>query len=280
MPTSSDGVLTAEFDPDRNLVSLYVDGESWTGESPPSQVSITRSSPGVSSIPVRGAERLLAPGGTALWSDNEAPMATDVTYTVIGYSGPVLVGASSVIVSTRGAAWGAWVKVPGRPELTVLATVKSVGDMSRQTMGGYWQIPGGPTLSQSGGGASAQSAGMGALSATLTLSTRDPGLLGALDRAVRSAPGQVLLIQTGQPEELPSGYYFAESITQSNPLNMSSDDQPLRHVSLPLVESAIPAGPSTGWTGVTYQDVFEEFATYQALADTGATYLDVAQGTW
>jgi hypothetical protein len=251
--------------------------EEWT-YAVPDEVSVYRSVDGGSRIAVRGAEMAAAPGGTFVWSDNEAPLDASVTYTVEGYVGGQLVGMSSVTVQTVGAKWGAWLKVPGRPELTTLATVRSVGDQSRATLGGAWQIPGGPQISQSGAGALAQSAGMGALAAELVLTTKSPSDLAALQRAVRQAPGQVVLIQTAQPEELPSGYYFVSGMSTANPTNLRSDLQPLRWTTLALTEAVMPAGPASGWTGVTYTDVANAFETYQDLDDSGLSYLDLATG--
>jgi hypothetical protein len=278
MPTSPDGVLTAEFDPDRALVTLLTDGAAW-GEDPPDRVTLLRAVGDETPVVVRGADQALAPGGVLLWSDNEAPLDQVVTYTAQAetFDGTL---TSSVDVATTGAVWGMWVKVPGQPELTTRAPLAGLGDFSRETLGGSWQIPNGPTISQSGSGALAQSAGMGALGTQVTLQTRSMGDLAALERAVRQAPGQVLLIQTGEPQDLPSGYYQVTSMVRQNPAGIRPDVVPLRRLVLAVTESAVPAGPASGWSGTTYGDVVAAFATYQDLADADLTYLDVATGGW
>lgn len=271
MATSGDGVLTANFDPARNLVSLVTDGSAWPGPTYPDHVTLTRTVAG-SETPVRGAESVAAGGGTLVWSDNEAPLDVEVTYTAYSFIGSFLEGTSVVTISTTGAAWGVWVKVPGRPELTARAPLAYLGDFATSTLGGSWQVPGGSAL--------AQSAGMGALATTMTLLPVDTGSLGAVERAVRQAPGQVVLIQTGAPEELPSGYYQVGQMVRQNPAQVLSDVYARRRLLLSLVATVAPAGPASGWSGVSYADLAAQYATYQDLADADLTYLDVSLGAW
>ena len=253
--------------------------ESWVLEVP-DRVSLTRSVAGASPVPVRGAQQASAPGGVLLWSDNEAPLDAVVTYTATGYRFGLVMGTATVNLTTEGAEWGAWLKIPGRPEMTVRAKVRAVGDMTRETLGGRWVIPGGPTIAQAGAGALAQSAGMGPLSATLELTTYNPGDLAAVLRTLEQAPAQTVLVQTGQPEELPSGYYQAENWTVNNPTGLRSDLEPMRHIILPLVQAAVPAGPASGWTGTTLQDIYNQFPTLQDIVDADRTLLDLATGAW
>ncbi|GAA1995601.1 hypothetical protein GCM10009718_36950 [Isoptericola halotolerans] len=285
MPTSSDGVMEANFDPQRNLVNLVVHGENWFFPESPVEMTILRSTPAQVATPVRGAERVLAPGGTLVWSDNEAPMGVEVRYRAEGFysSGGSHVSAQA-IVPMMGAAWGLWVKVPGRPELTTRVEVNLAPEQSRETLGGYWQITGAVTqagFQEVSGPTLAQSAGMGALMIPdLEVTTYSPAELSALQRAVRQAPGQVVLLQSGQPEEIPSGYYQVQSMSTTNPAGMRSDLQPLRRTRLSLVEVSTPAGPATGWSGATYGDVADAFATYQDIVDADVSYLDLATGNF
>jgi len=274
--------LTATWDPERCLVVLVVDGSNWWPAGV-TRVRITRKAGDELTVPVRGLEDVTAPGGSVVWSDNEAPTDASVKYTAVAMNdaGASLWATTSTVQTLLpDRLWGAWVKVPGRPEMTVRAKVRTVGDMARETLGGSWDIPGGPTIAQSGAGALAQSAGIGALTTTLELSTYSPGDLAALQRAVRQAPGQVVLIQTGQPEELPSGYYQVQSMSTSNPAGRRSDLQPLRVTTLTLKEAAVPAGPASGWTGTTLGDVRDAFPTLQAIVDAELTLLDLATGAW
>ncbi|MCZ2261591.1 hypothetical protein [Isoptericola sp. QY 916] len=273
--------LTATWDPERCLVVLVVDGSSWPEEA--SRVRITRQAGAALAVPVRGLDDVTAPGGTVIWSDNEAPTEVLVTYTAVALNAagdPIATSTATVQTDLPERLWGAWLKIPGRPEMTVRAKVRSVGDMARETLGGSWDIPGGPTIAQSGAGALAQSAGMGALTTSLELSTYSPGELAALQRTIRQTPGQVVLIQTGQPEELPSGYYQVQSMSTSNPTGKRSDLQPLRVTTLTLKEATVPAGPASGWTGTTLADVRDAFPTLQDFVDADLTFLDLATGAW
>lgn len=83
MPTSSDGILTVQFDPATAAVSLVVDGDLWP--EPVSFITVTRTPTGQPTIPVRGLEMHSAPGGWYVGTDHEAPLDTDVTYAVTGY---------------------------------------------------------------------------------------------------------------------------------------------------------------------------------------------------
>lgn len=84
MPTSSDGILTVTFDTERAAVQIQVNGTAWP--APVSRVTITRTSAGQGTIPVRDLERRAVAGGTLLWVDNESPLGVDVTYACIGYN--------------------------------------------------------------------------------------------------------------------------------------------------------------------------------------------------
>lgn len=279
MPTAPDGILTADYDPALNIVLLTTDGDEWPATV--ETVTVYRTVGGTTT-PVRGAQDRPAPDGVLIWSDNECPMDVSATYACEGYDGSTLVATSTVTVSTTGAEPGMWAKVPGNASLNIRLALVDVADQVRPTLGGTYQIPGGVAVSQSATGALAQSAGMGALTTSIVLQADTVAQRAALEQVVASAPGQVVLLQEGLDEELPSGYYQVGELRRlSSGARVRTTVYPMRRLALPLTESIMPAGSSTGYTGVTYDDVLADFATYQALEDgPPATYLDLARGEW
>lgn len=274
----------------RDAVAAFFDGDTpqsgsivryWTGTSsasssveelvagPVSRVLIERSSAGVPTEPVRNAAGVPAAGGWFLGYDDAAPMDTTVTYTVTAldaYGG--VVGTASVTIDTSGAEWGLWLKAPGRPQLTCRVTFRGIGDRSSPTQGGIYQVP--------GGGSIPQWSGIDTESLTIELATEtdtDRVRLDALLRAER-----VLLIQSGQPEEIPSGYYFVSVAPRSNPGQMRSDEEPYRVTTLELTATSAPVGEGQGFTGTTYETVRQTYATYADLLAGNATYFDVLAG--
>ncbi|MFC8732185.1 hypothetical protein ACFT5B_06985 [Luteimicrobium sp. NPDC057192] len=262
--------LTATFYPASNLVQLVLDGAG-TGWSTVTAVTITRSVAGGSPVPVRGVEPRPVVGGVLVWSDNEAPQDATVTYVATGV-GPDSPAALTATVSTTGAEWGLWLKPPGRADLNARLHFRDAGDMTQDDVGGSWTIPGGGRVSES--------SGLAPLTTTITGTVRSAGDLAAVRSAVAQTPGRILLLQTGKPEELPSGYYHVTSISQSNPANLRTDLYPRRIVTLQVEAVDMPAGDSTGFAGTTYDVVAASFATYQDLANRVPTYLDLAMGSW
>ncbi|GMA22291.1 hypothetical protein GCM10025864_44560 [Luteimicrobium album] len=264
--------FASTFDTARNLVQLVIDGRD-TGWSTATSVTVTRTVAGASPVPVRGSVAVAVVGGVLLSSDNEAPMDSAVTYaaTAVGDDDPV---ALSGTVETTGAAWGLWVKVPGRADLNCRVPLRDFGQVTRQTQGGSWQVPGGQRV--------AESSGLAQASSTLEVATRTPGQLAALAAVLEGAPGGVVLLQTGQPAEpeLPSGYYQVTSWSTSNPGRARSDVSGWRVHTLTVDQVAMPAGDATGFSGMTYNQVADRFATYQDLLDGVPTYLDLATGSY
>lgn len=268
MPTSPDGIFEASFEASQNLVRLVVDGGMWP--APVSRLTITRSSAGAPTEPVRTANGVAAAGGWFLGVDDGAPMDTPCTYTVTGMNdwGEV-VTTTSVVVATTGAEWGLWLKSPGRPQLTCLVTFRGVGDRDAPTQGGIYQVPGGDAI--------AQWSGIDAESFTVEVATDTQAATARLDALLRAE--RVLLVQSGQPEEIPSGYYFAAKAPRSNPGQMRSDEEPYRVTALDLTRTTAPVGEGQGFTGTTYETVRQTFATYADVLAGAATYFDVLEGT-
>ena len=262
--------LTATFYPEQNLVQLVLDGAG-TGWSTATAVTITRSVAGASPVPVRGVEARPVVGGVLVWSDNEAPMDATVTYVATGV-GPDTPATLTATVSTTGAEWGLWLKPPGRADLNVLVGFISAGEMAEEDQGGDWDIP--------GGGRVAESSGLSLITTTLTVQVDDAQQLAAVRSTVRLTPGRVLLLQTGAPEELPSSYYRVGSISQDNPGGLRSDLLGYRTVSIPVKQVNMPAGDSTGFSGVSHDVIAATFPSHQAIKDAGLTHLDLALGNW
>jgi hypothetical protein len=274
------------------LAQPYFDGDTpssgsiiryWTGApnasssveeliaGPVSRVLIERSSPGVPTEPVRTANNAPAAGGWFLGHDDAAPMDTSCTYTVTGlddYGG--VVGTSLVTVDTSGAAWGLWLKAPGRPQLTVQVPLAQVGDVASPTQGGVYQVP--------GGGSVPQWSGTDTDALSVTLLPRDEGEVARLTALLRAE--RVLLIQTGDPAEplMPPGYYFVEGVGRSNPAQVRVDQYGRRVFMLQLTATSAPAGEGQGFTGTTYETVRQTYATYADLLAGNATYFDVLAG--
>ncbi|GMA26206.1 hypothetical protein GCM10025864_39650 [Luteimicrobium album] len=262
--------LTPTFYPDRNLVQLVLDGAG-TGWSTATAATITRSVAGASPVPVRGVERRPVVGGVLVWSDNEAPMDASVVYAATGV-GPDTPVALTGTAATTGAAWGLWLKPPGRADLNCRVGLLDAGDMGQDDVGGSWTIPGGGRVSES--------AGLAPLTTTLSVQVDDADGLAAVRAAITQAPGRVLLLQTGQPEELPSGYYHVTSVSQANPGQLRSDLLGYRTLSIQVEAVDMPAGDSTGFSGVSHAVIAATFASHQEIKDRGLTHLDLATGNW
>ena len=104
----------------------------------------------------------------------------------------------------------------------------------------------------------------------------------ALDAIVASAPGQVVLLQTGLPApRIPSGYYFVQSVTPDGGGQgaIRGGYEVENHV-LQLTEAGIPAGTGSDWSGTTWNDVLAAFPTWQDVVDDVGTWLDLARGEW
>lgn len=261
--------LTATFVPSGAYVQLVSDGD---GVDTATSVTVTRSVPGVDDMVVRGLDGRPVVGGVVVFSDNEAPLDATVTYTAAWATDDGVFAAQTATVTTTGAAWGLWVKAPGRADLNVQVGFSDAGDLSQTVQGGSWDIPGGGRVSES--------SGMALITTSLALTVRTVAQLAALRAVISQAPGSALLLQTGQPEELPSGYYQVTGISQGNPTHLRSDMQAYRTVTLNVSAVQVPAGDATGFAGVTHDVIAASFASHQAIVDADLTHLDLALGDW
>lgn len=263
MPTSPDGILEASFEASQNLVRLVVDGGMWP--TPVSRLTITRSSAGTPTEPVRTADNVASAGGWFLGVDDAAPMDTSCTYTVTGMTdwGEV-VASTSVVVDTVGAAKGLWLKAPGRPQLTCRVRLIDPGENNAATQGTVFQVPGGGAIPQ-WSGVDGDTRRLVVAAATAQDVTRLRALLAA---------ERTLLVQSRQPEQFPSGYWFVhtEGVTRLGP----ATDQ--AWFGLPVTRTSAPVGEGQGFTGTTYETVRQTYGTYQDLYDANATFFDVLEG--
>jgi len=263
VPTSADGILEGAYEPSQNLVRLVVDGGMWP--APVSRLTISRSSAGTLTEPVRTADNVATAGGWFLGVDDAAPMDASCTYTATGiteWGEPV--ATASVVIMTTGAAPGLWLKAPGRPQLTCRVRLINPGENSTETQGGVYQPPGGFAIPQW--------SGVDADSRTLVVAattTQDVARVRALLAAERT-----LLIQSRQPEQFPSGYWFVhtEGVTRLGPATEQS------WFALPVTRTSAPVGEGQGFTGTTYETTRQTFATYADVLAGAATYFDVPEG--
>ena len=238
MPTGSDGVLTATWRPEAAAVSLEVLGSAWP--SAVVEVRIMRLVAGETDVPVRGADRVPAVGGFWVGSDHEMPLGSSITYQAIGYaSAGAAVLSSMVTVSTSGAPHGIWLKVAGKPNLSVCTVGRSVDGPTSETQGGVYDIAGGF------GVAVASASGINADRLTLTIGSVDAAQEQSI-RAVLSAH-RVLLIQDCGHDVIPSGWYFVSSVSRAP--RDARYLAPGRNHTLALTRTGIPAGAGQGVGG-------------------------------
>lgn len=266
-------ILETLYDPARAAVVLTVDGGMWP--SAVTHITMTRTPLGGATVEVRGLVQRRVEGGWYIGSDHEMPLDTDVEYTVTGYSSlGAEVATETSTVSTVGASWGLWLKAAGQGDLTLLAQLRDRGESSSATIGGTYQVHGGPEV--------AQWSGVAGERITLTLQTRTAAADAALTRLLTTT--RVLLIQSGQPSEFGdvsgSGWWFVQNKAQGNPSRTRSDVYAVRQHTLQLVATTVPAGDGVLSTGQTYSTVYGNFATYQAIVDDVPTYGDLLTGAY
>lgn len=268
MPVSTDGILEATFDPAWAAVRLIVDGGMWP--DPVSVIDVTRQTPGQAAVPVRGLEHRAAVGGTYVGTDHEMPLESSVTYSVTGYDDDGLaVATSTVTVDTAGAGAGLWIKVAGKPDLTVRAELRPIGSIASPTIGGVYQIAG-------GGGSVAQTtaqwSGIESESAQVIIAVAKADAA----RLRRTLEYRQLLLQPTPESELDAGWYFLARVDRFNPSGMVAGVQ--REFILDVQRTGVPAGEGAGIADNSWARVMDEFATWQDVIDAYDTWFDVLRG--
>lgn len=270
MPVSTDGILEAVFDPAWAAVRLVVDGGMWP--APVSVIDVTRQVSGQAAEPVRGLERRAVVGGTYVGTDHEMPLESSVTYSVTGYDGDGLaVATASVTVGTAGAAEGMWVKVAGKPDLTVRVPIRELGDMASPTIGAVYTIAG-------GGGAVAQTAahwsGVEAERGSIILAPAVGVELVRLRAAL--AASRILLLQPIGTSDLDAGWYFVNGVVRTNPAQV--EQFPRRWVTLDVQRTGVPAGEGAGIAGTTWAGLASQCETWADVLASYDTWFDVLRG--
>ncbi|MDQ2624256.1 MAG: hypothetical protein M3Y20_03745 [Actinomycetota bacterium] len=269
MPTSSDGIFEATFDPAWAAVNLIVDGGMWP--SAVASITIARQVAGVPDVPVRGVDSLAVVGGYFVGSDSEAPLESPVTYQLTGYAANgTVVKVVVVAVDTTGAADGLWVKVPGRPSLTVCTRFRELGDIQSATIGGTYQILGAGTVAQT----TAQWGGISADRTRVGLTTGRGAHTARLDEALRTA--RVVLLQPVGTTDLPPGWYYVSTVTRSNPGGFEEFAE--RWWSLDVERTETPAGDGRGIPGVSWQSVLDTYPTWTSVLADVDTWFDLQLG--
>jgi len=269
MPVSGDGILEAAFDPAWAAVRLIVDGGMWP--DPVDTITMTRVVAGQPAEPVRGLQARSVVGGYFVGSDHECPLDSSVTYTVAGCAGTTPVASATVTVSTTGAQWGVWMKAAGKPDLTCRVRWCEVGGVASETIGDAYTIAG-------GGGAVAHSAaqwsGIHADEVPIVVATESPAELARFRALLTTA--RVLLLQTGAPQELDSGWYLVRGVTRSNPAQYP--EFPERRFTMRLVRTGVPAGQGSGIAGTTWAGVMDAYPTWADVMAAHDTWFDVLRG--
>lgn len=265
MAISADGIIEATFDPAWAAVDVVIDGAMWP--SAVDTITIARTVAGGSAVILRGVDALPVVGGYWVGTDHEGDLNSSITYRVDGYLGAAFVASATVSAPTSGAASGLWLKVAGRPDLTVRCDVESIGRATSATIGGVYQIAG-------GGGVISQTAQWsGVTPDSVPASVRvDPTIELSRLRSLMST-SRVLLAQGIGASDIDHGWYYVDSVTRTNPGDY--DEYPYRVVGMSLTRTGIPAGDGTGIAGLTWATVFDTYATWTALATARATWFDV-----
>ncbi len=230
-------------------------------------ITITKQPTGGELIPVRGVEDLQVIGGWFLGTDHEIDLGSTITYTAIGTADGVEVATATVTVDTTGAGAGLWVKVAGKPDLTVRCPIKDLGAVSSPTIGGVYQVAaGGGTVAQT----SAQWSGVQSdrLTVSVSVSVADRARLRAALDASR-----VVLLQPVGSSDMDAGWYFVWTMQRSNIAQVEDFDQ--RLIELDVQRTGMPAGQGVGIAGVSWAALAESYATWADVLAAFDTWFDV-----
>lgn len=269
MAVSTNGILEVVFVPEWAACTLVVDGGMWP--SAVTSITVTRTMPGFASITVRGLERREVIDGSWIGSDPEISLDSSVTYEVVGYSAAGLeVGRASVTVETTGAAWGLWLTVAGKPNLTTRAVYHDQGAVTSTTQGGVYPVAGGGSVAQS----IAQYSGTDGDATSVTIRADSDAEIARV-RAVLDNH-RIVLLRTGLPELLDSGWYFVDRVTSSW-IEQTAEIR-VKTFTLSLIRTAMPVGKGTGTAGVTWISVAAKHPTWAAVKTAVASWFELMKG--
>lgn len=218
-------------------------GQSITVSSIPSDLDV-RQVPYGGPITVTGG--IAAPSCAVIWSTGSRPTH------------------SEEVVSVTPAGAGYWVKNVRRPNLNRKVTVIGVGDISRPSRAGVFDVIGRADPI-------AVTEVQGSRRTSLTVRCATVGEADTLNRTL--ATGDVLLFQADGPDcPAPTLYGVTGTVRQYRP--MQRPTYGVRYVEIPVTEVAAP-DLSVFVGTVTWQDIVNQFATWADLIAAEPTWSDV-----
>lgn len=247
MPT-----LSAAPDVAGSRVQLTLNG--WAAE----ETTVYRRD-GATRVPVRSANPVQLSGGVALVNDWEMPLNTPVAYEAL--DGADLIGSSQVTVNDA----NTWLKIPAYPDLNRIVHLAEVPALERPRRQSIFQALGArlPTIISD-----ARSASSGTLS-IVTLSAEE-----ALWLEQMLTDTQVFLLQARG--SWGSRYVAIGDVTASHVVPKFGIEA--MRWDCAFTEVAAPTGGVIGNPFSTYQMVKDTYATYGALKEGEADYLDLVAG--
>ncbi|EHR62628.1 hypothetical protein [Saccharomonospora cyanea] len=218
-------------------------GQSITVSSIPAELNVREVAYG-GPIAVTGG--IAAPSCAVIWSTGSRPTQSEETVTVTP------------------TASGYWIKNVRRPNLNRKTTVIGVGDISRPSRAGVFDVAG-------RGDPIAVTEVQGSRRTSLTVRCATVGEADTLDRTL--ATGDVLLFQGDGPEcPVPTMYGVTGVVRQYRP--SQRPDSTVRYVEIPVTEVAAP-DLSVFVGTVTWADIVNQFATWADLIAAEPTWSDV-----
>lgn len=87
---------------------------------------------------------------------------------------------------------------------------------------------------------------------------------------------RVLLLQTGEPFDFDSGWYYVDTVARG--LTVQTQGDPWRHFVVELVRTRMPAGTGAGIAGRTWAGLMEDHATWADVLAAYPSWFDVLKG--
>ncbi len=262
MPTSSDGVVTATLTSDLTTVRVAVNFTvPGSPVSYPSVYTVTVTESLTGRL-VRGLTRAVAPNGTTVGVDHEAPFGVAQSYIATAYNvAGTLLGTSTVTAltvpnPTSGIA--TWIKSLTTPSLSVIVTTATIPDWSAPIAEGVLRVIGraDPIVVQD-----VRQYETGTLEVLTLLPAAETALASLL-----ASPGPYLVQMPGFGTA--DRYVTVGAVSRKRPVNKATEMW--RMWSLPLTQVARPStvGFQVAIPGHTYTDTRATAATYAARTGT------------
>lgn len=255
----SPAILTAVYDDPAGRVALAVT----TAPTGAVTVHFQRSGDRVTWSDVRGGQAVTVAAGAASLFDYEYAAGVTNYYRASYFDVAGNPIGPSTITSVVPVQTVVWLKNPLRPFLNRTVTVIGIGDQTRASRSGLFDIIG-RTLPV------AVTDLMSGRSTTLTIRATNPVEAADVDDLV--AVGEVLFVQPPLGSAVPTMYALPGGSTVQRVANTSS----ARYLPLALTECAMP-DPSLAAVQSTWQTVVNTYATWADLIAAKATWNDVLQ---